>query len=77
VCSSPATDRLISRARTETTAAVRHGLYLQFEDVVADEALLLPLFHEQAYRLARPDVEGLAVSLGFPVVAFEELRVRA
>jgi ABC-type oligopeptide transport system substrate-binding subunit len=77
VCSSPATDRLISRARTETAAAVRHGLYLQFEDVVADEALLLPLFHEQAYRLARPDVEGLAVSLGFPVVAFEELRVRA
>jgi ABC-type transport system substrate-binding protein len=76
VCSSPATDRLMARARTETTAAVRHGLYLQFEDVVADEALLLPLFHEQAYRLARPDVEGLSVSLGFPVVPFEELRVR-
>jgi hypothetical protein len=67
----------VARARTETTASVRHGLYLQFEEILADEALLLPLFHEQAYRLARPEVEGLSVSLGFPVVSFEELRLRA
>jgi peptide/nickel transport system substrate-binding protein len=77
VCSLPDTDRLIARARTEATAAIRHALYLQLEDIVAEEAMLLPLFHEQAYRLARPDVEGLSVSLGFPVVAFEDLRLRS
>ena len=76
VCGSPETDRLTSRARTESTPAVRHALYLQLEDTVASEAMLLPLFHEQAYRFARPELEGMSVSLGFPVVAFEDLRIR-
>jgi hypothetical protein len=38
--------------------------------------MILPLFHEQAYRIARPEVEGLSLGLGFPTVAMEELRVR-
>ena len=77
VCSSRETDRLTSLARTEPTPAVRHALYLQFEGIVANEAMVLPLFHEQAYRIARPELEGMSVSLGFPVVAFEDLRIRA
>jgi ABC-type oligopeptide transport system substrate-binding subunit len=77
VCSSRETDRLTSLARTEPTPAVRHALYLQIEDLVAHDAMLLPLFHEQAYRIARPELEGLSMSLGWPVVAFEDLRIRA
>ena len=76
VCSSQETDRLMSLARTESTPAVRHALYLQIEGLVAHDAMLLPLFHEQAYRIGRPELEGMSVSLGFPVVAFEDLRIR-
>ena len=48
----------------------------ELERLVADEAMLLPLFHEQAYRIGRPELEGLSVSVGFPVVALEDLRLR-
>jgi peptide/nickel transport system substrate-binding protein/oligopeptide transport system substrate-binding protein len=73
---SSESDQLIERARAETIPAVRHMLYRELEATVARDALLLPLFHEQSYRIARPDVEGLSLSVGFPTVAFEELRVR-
>jgi peptide/nickel transport system substrate-binding protein len=76
VCGSPETDRLIARARTESVPALRHTLYRELEEIVAREALMLPLFHEQSYRIARPEVEGLSVGLGFPTVAMEELFVR-
>jgi hypothetical protein len=37
--------------------------------------MILPLFHEQAYRFARPEVEGLSVSFGGDV-AYEDLHLR-
>jgi len=49
---------------------------LPLPEIVAREALLLPLFHEQAYRFARPAVEGLTVSFASPTVAYENLRIR-
>jgi ABC-type oligopeptide transport system substrate-binding subunit len=76
MCDSAETDRLIERARAETIPAVRRMLYRELEDGVARNALLLPLFYEQSYRIARPDLEGLSLSLTFPTVAFEELRLR-
>ena len=39
--------------------------------------MLLPLFHEQAYRIARPEVEGLSVTMGSPTVPLDELWMRA
>lgn len=72
----PEIDRLVERGRAETASAVRHSLYRQIEEAIAREVLILPLFHEQAYRVARPEVEGLTVSLGSPTVAYEQLRVR-
>jgi ABC-type transport system substrate-binding protein len=69
-------DRLVERGRTESVPALRHSLYRQIEELIVREALLLPLFHEQAYRFARPEVEGLAVSFGTPTVAYEDLHIR-
>jgi ABC-type oligopeptide transport system substrate-binding subunit len=69
-------DRLIERARAETAPALRHALYRELEIILAREAQLLPLFYEQSYRIARPELEGVSLSLGFPTVALEELRVR-
>jgi ABC-type transport system substrate-binding protein len=54
---------------------VRHSLYREIEEIIAREALLLPLFHEQAYRFARPEVEGLSVSFWEPSVDYSNLRI--
>jgi hypothetical protein len=52
-------------------------VYRQVEELIAREALLLPLFHDQVYCFARPEVEGLtSVSPGNPVVSYEKLWIR-
>jgi ABC-type transport system substrate-binding protein len=76
LCGSSEIDRLIERGRAETSPAVRHSLYRQIEEILAREAILVPLFHEQAYRFARPEVEGLTISIGIPTVAYENLHIR-
>ena len=39
----------------------------------ASRALLAPLFHEQIYRFARPEVDGMHLTYARPVVPYEEL----
>jgi hypothetical protein len=44
---------------------------------VQKDALVMPLFHEQVYRFARPEVEGLDITFSTPpVVAYEKLWVK-
>ncbi len=74
-CGTPETDRLIERGRAETSPIVRHSLYREVEEIIAREALVLPLFHEQAYRFARPEVEGLSVSFWGQTVDYSSLRI--
>jgi peptide/nickel transport system substrate-binding protein/oligopeptide transport system substrate-binding protein len=76
-CSSPELDRLVERGRAETQPALRREIYRQLEETIAREALLLPLFHEQGYRFARPEIEGLALSSTRGNVLYEELQARA
>ena len=59
VCSSPDLDMLIERARTESIPSVRHRMYREFEELLDRDGIIVPLFHEQAYRIARPEIEGL------------------
>ena len=75
MCGSPEIDRLIERGRTETDIRTRHSIYQEIERIIAREALLIPLFHEQVYRFARPEVSGMRVSFTYPVVAYEELTI--
>jgi peptide/nickel transport system substrate-binding protein/oligopeptide transport system substrate-binding protein len=77
LCGSPVVDRLIERGRAEADPMNRHTLYRQIEETISTEALLLPLFHEQVYRFAQPQVEGLSVSSLPPVVPYEQLRIRS
>ncbi|MFA6958958.1 MAG: hypothetical protein WC538_24055 [Thermoanaerobaculia bacterium] len=44
--------------------------------MIAREALLMPLFHEQVYRFVRPEVEGLSLSFAAPEVSYEALGIR-
>jgi ABC-type transport system substrate-binding protein len=75
--SGPDLDRLAERGREETDPRVRHSIYRQVEEAVAGEALLLPLFHDQVYCFARPEVDGLtSVGQANPIVAYENLSLR-
>ena len=76
LCGTAELDELIEKGRAETDPRTRHAIYSEFEQILAREAYILPLFHEQVYRFARPEVEGLSVSYWSPVVAYEELRIR-
>ncbi|MGH9366512.1 MAG: ABC transporter substrate-binding protein, partial [Thermoanaerobaculia bacterium] len=49
-------DQLAERGRAETDPRVRHTIYRQVEERIAREALVLPLFHDQVYCFARPEV---------------------
>jgi len=69
-------DPLIERGRTETDPRVRHTIYREIEELIAREALLLPLFHDQVGCFARPEVEGLSMGLTTPIVAYEALSLR-
>jgi ABC-type transport system substrate-binding protein/serine/threonine protein kinase len=77
VCGSAEVDRLIARGRSETSPAARHEIYRQIEEIIARDRLLLPLFHEQTYRFARPEVEGLSLSYGSISVDYASLRINA
>jgi ABC-type transport system substrate-binding protein len=67
---------LIARGRAETSPAARHSIYREIEEIIVRDALLLPLFHEQTYRFARPEVEGLSLSYGVTAVDYASLRIR-
>ena len=70
-------DALAERGRAETAPRVRHSIYRRVEELIVREALLLPLFHDQTYCFARPEVEGLtSVSQGNPIVEYENLSIR-
>ena len=76
LCGSSEIDARIGAGRPESDPAARHAIYRGIEEIISREALLLPLFHEQIYRFARPEVEGLNVSYWVPAVRYEDLRVQ-
>ena len=77
ICGFPEIDRLIEKAQTAVDPASRHSLYRQIEGIVARDALLVPLYHEQEYRFCRPEVEGLTLSYSSPFVSYENLQIRS
>ena len=75
LCNSPEIDERIEKGRVETDPALRHSIYREIEEIIAREALLIPLFHEQNYRFTHPGVRGLKLSLSLPEVRYDELYV--
>ncbi|HZJ43344.1 MAG TPA: ABC transporter substrate-binding protein [Pyrinomonadaceae bacterium] len=73
LCGTTEVDRLIARGRTETVPTVRHGIYRQVEEIIVRDSLMLPLFHEQSYRFARPEVHGVSLSYGSITVDYSSL----
>jgi len=75
-CGMPEIDALTERGRGEIDPRTRESIYREVEEIIAKEALMIPLFHEQVYRFARPEVEGLALGFGQPIVQYENLSIR-
>ncbi|HUF16759.1 MAG TPA: BREX system ATP-binding domain-containing protein, partial [Thermoanaerobaculia bacterium] len=75
-CGSAELDHLTERGREQSDPSTRHTIYQEIEQMVARDALLLPLFNEQIYRIARPEVDGLALNVSVPEVQYDELRVQ-
>ena len=69
-------DELAERGRAEIEPRIRDSIYREVEEILARDALLLPLFYEQSYRFARPEVEGLSIGFAYPTVAYEDLWIR-
>jgi ABC-type oligopeptide transport system substrate-binding subunit len=76
ICGTPELDRLIERGREETQPRIRHEIYQEAEKLIRKQALLLPLFHEQEYRFARPEVQGFELSFSNQVIPYEKLFLR-
>lgn len=76
LCGIPEIDRLIDRGRKETRPQLRHRIYREAEQLIAKRALLVPLFHEQTYRFARPEVQGLQVTFAVQSIPYENLSIR-
>lgn len=59
--SNPEVDRLLEQARTERDEATRMRLYQQAEQLIVNDAVWIPLWHNKAYILAKPWVKGFKV----------------
>lgn len=75
-CGTPEVDKLIEQGRSESDPSIRHHIYREIEEIIARRALLLPLFHEQTYRFARPEVQNFEYRHSYPTVAYENLWIR-
>lgn len=73
ICSSAEIDARIAKAREETDPALRHAIYRDLEEHLAREALIVPLFHDQSYRICHPRLRGFQLGYCLPEVAYEEL----
>jgi ABC-type transport system substrate-binding protein len=67
-------DGIIDQARTETLAAERETLYRKFENVLTEEGVLVPLYHNIDYRIAGPKVRGLKLRNRPPFVNYGGLK---
>jgi oligopeptide transport system substrate-binding protein len=73
MCGSTELDRLIEKARLEPDPALRHAVYRRVEELIAEQNLLLPIFHAPSYRVAHKNLRGLRLAITAPEVGYDEL----
>jgi peptide/nickel transport system substrate-binding protein/oligopeptide transport system substrate-binding protein len=55
-------DRLLREAEAVQDVEERAELYLQAQQLVVDDAVLIPLYHDVSYTVVKPHVQGLVIS---------------
>ncbi len=71
--SSPETDRLLERARRESRSVQRLAFYQRFEEILHEEQVLVPLFHDIDYRVAGAHVRRLRLYSTPPYVSYDRV----
>lgn len=59
---NPAFDQLLDQAAAEQDVAKRTDLYLKAQQLLVDDQVIIPLYFDVAYTLAKPAVKGLQVT---------------
>jgi oligopeptide transport system substrate-binding protein len=59
---NPRFDDLLDQAAAEQDVAKRSDLYAQAQQVLMDDDVVIPLYDDVAYTLARPSVKGLQIT---------------
>jgi len=60
--SNPEVDRLLREAEIVQDVDERAQLYLDAQQLVVDDAVLIPLYHDVSYTVIKPYVQGLVIS---------------
>ena len=75
-CKLPEMDALFERGRISSDPRERSEIYRAIEQILTENAVVLPLFHEQGYRFARKEVAGFDVTFTPPFVPYEKMWVK-
>lgn len=66
--SNPEVDRLLEAARSERDSAKRMQLYQQAEQIIVNDAAVIPLLHSLSFTLTKPYVKGfIHTPIGIPI----------
>jgi peptide/nickel transport system substrate-binding protein/oligopeptide transport system substrate-binding protein len=60
--SNPAFDRLLADAAVERDPARRRALYLEAQQIILADAVIIPCYHSIDYTLVKPYVKGLTIT---------------
>ena len=66
-------DRVLERARQEIRTAQRLAHYQRFEELLTEDSVLLPLFHDIDYRVAGAHVRRLRLEARAPYVNYDRV----
>jgi peptide/nickel transport system substrate-binding protein len=56
--SNPAFDVLYEKALQETNDSIRYSLYRQMDQIVIDDAPVVPIWYDVAIHFVQPEIEG-------------------
>ncbi|MDQ4043942.1 MAG: peptide ABC transporter substrate-binding protein, partial [Chloroflexota bacterium] len=73
--SNPDVDRLLDDAAVEHDPEVRANLYLQAQQMIIDDAVLVPLYHDVSYTLVNQRVSGLTIT-PIGILSLEDVQLR-
>jgi peptide/nickel transport system substrate-binding protein len=59
---NPDFDKLFEKARRETNDSARTELYRQMDQMVIDDAPVIPLYYDQVVRLVKPNIDNLTTN---------------
>jgi ABC-type transport system substrate-binding protein len=59
---NPKVDALLAQAKSEMDVSARDDLFLQAQQLIIDDGVLLPLYHDVSYTLIKPWVHGLTIT---------------